>query len=222
VSFLITPKNIFSAILDFFFPPECLGCGKEDFWICPDCRQKIKPDIRRLSTKTKNIRVIWALTDYHMPITEKTIRKIKFGYCQDILTDLRPFFEETLPQIPIPADAVLCPVPLHLFRKNERGFNQAKSIAEEFSRISKVPTQELLKRKRHTHPQTKLDGEKRRQNLLGAFCLRKKMDQKREKDSPIILVDDVTTTFSTLEECAKTLKKKGFTNISALVIARSI
>jgi ComF family protein len=132
------------------------------------------------------------------------------------------FFEETLPQIPIPADAVLCPVPLHLFRKNERGFNQAKSIAEEFSRISKVPTQELLKRKRHTHPQTKLDGEKRRQNLLGAFCLRKKMDQKREKDSPIILVDDVTTTFSTLEECAKTLKKKGFTNISALVIARSI
>lgn len=217
----ITLQKIWVAILDFFFPPECLGCGKEDFWICPDCRQKIKPDVHRLSAKTKHIQTVWALTDYHVPITEKTIRKLKFGFCKNILKDLSPFLKETVSHIPPPSNAVFCPVPLHLFRKNERGFNQAQAIAEVFADTSESPVVELLKRTRNTRPQTKLDGENRRKNLQNAFAIKKRTPSSVTLSTPIILVDDVTTTFSTLEECAKTLKKAGYKNIFAMVIARS-
>ncbi len=162
------------------------------------------------------------MADYQKPIVGKTIKKLKFGFCKDILKDMRPLFQNVLKQITFPEGAAFCPVPLHFLRKNERGFNQARIIAEEFSIVTEIPIAQLLKRKRNTLRQTKLSGEKRRQNLKGAFCLRKKGEDLVTKTTPILLVDDVTTTFSTLDECARTLKKCGYKNVYGVVIARKM
>ncbi len=214
--------KIHSALLNFFFPPECIGCGKEDSWICDFCIQKIQPDITRLSVKIPHFKYVWALTDYHKPITEKIIKRIKFRYCKEIIYDMRPFFRIALSNIPFPKGAILCPIPLHFIRKNSRGFNQAEVIAHEFSHITGMPVTSLLKRKRNTKPQTKLNGDMRRENLKNAFVSRDKELIKLKKQTPILLVDDVTTTFSTLEECAKCLKKSGYRNIYGLVVSRSL
>jgi ComF family protein len=207
--------------LNFFFPPECLGCGKEDFWICKNCIKDIDEKRKQLSTSTSDIKKIWALADYHQPIIEKSIKKIKFGYCQDILNNMTPFLREGVTNIPFPKNSLFCPVPLHILRKNNRGFNQAEKISQIFSSITNIPTKNLLKRKKNTIPQTFLNGKERKKNLQNAFSLLKARTSCFPSFTPIILVDDVATTFSTLNECAKVLREHGYNNIYSLVIARS-
>jgi len=215
-------QNSSSALLDFFFPPECVGCGQEDFWICQTCVQKIRPEILRLSGKRKNLKYVWALTDYHNRIIERSVQKLKFGYCHEIINNLHPFLRLALKQISFPKDPLFCPVPLHFFRKNTRGFNQAEVLANSFSEITDIPVHQLLRRRRNTKPQTLLKGKERFQNLKDVFSIIPRKMQGLEKNTPIILVDDVTTTFSTLDECAEVLKKNGFSHVYGIVMARSI
>lgn len=213
-------SRIFSSVLNFFFPPECLGCGKEDAYICEKCVEKLQPQVGRLSvSKVPHLKKIWVMGDYYSPLLEKAIKALKFGYAKDIVADMHPFFKKAFREISLPGNAVLVPVPLHFFRKNNRGFNQSEYIVNAFLEYRDCPVISLLKRKRNTIPQTKLSGEKRRKNLENAFSLNKKIVLKKE--TPIVLVDDVTTTFSTLQECAKTLKASGYRNVYGVVIARS-
>lgn len=216
----ILTKTI-ARVLDFLFPPECLACGKEDFWVCPTCLCKITPEIRKLSQQPKPFEQVWVLADYKNPLVAKIIRRLKFAYCRDVLRDLRPFLATALHDIRLPADAILVPVPLHRLRQNNRGFNQAQLIAELFGEINRSPVQSLLKRVRNTIPQTLLSAEKRRVNLADAFLLEPRNALKLPRTTPIILIDDVATTMSTLLECAKPLQQAGFKNLSAIVIARS-
>ena len=213
-------SSIFSSVIRFFFPYECLGCGTEDALLCKKCVQKLQPDIHRLSTKAPYLQKIWVMGDYHMPIMEQSIRALKFSYAQEVVDDMYPFFRRCFANISLPKNSVLCPVPLHFFRKNTRGFNQAECIARACSRVTGLPVLPLLRRHKHTIPQTQLSGEQRRKNLKNAFSLQKNASVDRH--TPIVLVDDVTTTFSTLTECARTLKKNGYTTVLALVVARSM
>ena len=110
--------RIWTSLLDFLFPPECLGCGTEDVWLCPDCRKSIRIEVRRLSLQPKAFTHVWVLADYNQPLVAKAIRRFKFGYCRDLLQDLRPFMAAALEEVPLPEGAVLVPVPLHRLRRN--------------------------------------------------------------------------------------------------------
>jgi ComF family protein len=98
-----------------------------------------------------------------------------------------------------------------------RGFNQAELLARFTAKQLNYPVLPLLKRLRHTTPQALLKETARRANLKDAFVL-------AESSSPlpetVILVDDVASTGSTLEECAQVLKKSGVKNVWGLVVAR--
>lgn len=216
-------SSFFSAIFHFFFPAECIGCGKEDFFLCKKCVHKLQPQVHRFSITVPHLQKIWVMGDYHMPLLQKSITSLKFGFSQEIVEEMQPFFKKSFSEISLPENAVFVPVPLHFFRKNTRGFNQSLLLANAFSRITAFPVCDILMRNKNTKPQTKLSGEKRRKNLKNAFSVQKKhRNIPLRKNTPIILVDDVTTTFSTLQECAKILKKAGYKNISAVVVARSM
>ena len=117
-------------------------------------------------------------------------------------------------------------VPLFRSRERERGFNQARLLAEGFthhlrkSRGRKILRMDLqvLARTRPTLPQTGLNPPARRENVRGAFtairpeCLRGRQ---------VVLVDDVMTTGATLSACARALKKGGAGRVIALALARS-
>lgn len=122
---------------------------------------------------------------------------------------------------------LVTPVPLHPRRYRWRGFNQAANFAKSLSQVTHWPYHpDLLKRSKHTKPQSLLKGDERRQNLLGAFEFNNNTSPPSNnsllKNYPILLVDDVWTTGTTLKECAKVLKRNGAEKVWALTLARTI
>jgi ComF family protein len=115
-----------------------------------------------------------------------------------------------------PADGVV-PVPLHWRRKYHRGFNQARMLARHLG----PPLVEPLVRRRHTRAQVELAADSRHANVVNAFALRRGYES-RIVGMRLVLIDDVSTTGATLEECAKVLKDGGAREISALTAARVI
>jgi len=109
----------------------------------------------------------------------------------------------------------LVPVPLHWRRRLRRGFNQSHLLAKGL-KLPQVPVSTDLIRIRNTEQQWNLKPPQRRRNVKGAFAVRKghPFDGKT-----VGLVDDITTSGATLEECAKVLKRAGARKVVALVIA---
>lgn len=145
----------------------------------------------------------------------------KYGKKHYLVRALAKFCTEVLEDDPRFAgldDALLVPVPLHWWRKFRRGFNQAELLSEELSQLTGLPSRNLLRRDRHTTTQTRLSRGERLHNLDGAFSVRGKLEGIRS----IIIVDDVFTTGSTSEECAKLLKKEfpKLENIVVLTVLR--
>src|SRR6266571_5921480 len=113
---------------------------------------------------------------------------------------------------------VIMPVPLHPARQRERGFNQASLLAELLSAQTSIPVKPLLERTRYTTTQTALDRAERMENLHNAFRLRKNMDVRGLR---VLLIDDVLTTGSTLNECARILKRASAFSVHAATAARA-
>ncbi|MGA7273964.1 MAG: ComF family protein, partial [Candidatus Udaeobacter sp.] len=113
---------------------------------------------------------------------------------------------------------VIVPVPLHPARQRERGFNQASLLAELLSAQASIPVKPLLERVRYTTTQTALDRSERMENLHNAFRLRKNADVRGLR---VLLVDDVLTTGSTLNECARILKRASAFSVHAATAARA-
>ena len=114
------------------------------------------------------------------------------------------------------------PVPLHPWRRMQRGFNQASDL----SRALGVPVVHALWRTRATAAQTGLTAPARRRNVRGAFrispLLSRRARQAHVRDRTIVLVDDVWTTGATLNECARVLKEAGAKEVRALTVARAL
>jgi ComF family protein len=108
-------------------------------------------------------------------------------------------------------------VPLHSARLREREFNQADVLARLLARRAGAPVLAALRRIRYTTTQTRLDREERMQNLRNAFRVRQ---TSRVSGSHLILVDDVFTTGSTVEECARVLKRAGAASVRVVTVAR--
>src|SRR5436190_12061273 len=113
---------------------------------------------------------------------------------------------------------VIVPVPLHPTRQRERGFNQAGLLGELLSVQTSIPGKPVLKRIRYTTTQTALDRSERMENLHNAFRLRKNADVRGLR---VLLLDDVLTTGSTLNECARILKRAGAISVHAATAARA-
>ncbi len=130
----------------------------------------------------------------------------------------------TLAQLPI-----LTYVPISDMRYEERGFNQAKQLAQVVSSLTGIPVIPLLKRSRHTDKQSQSSRVKREENLKNIFEVNREiiseylyqMGKRKEDIDVIFIVDDVYTTGSTLNECAKTLKNYAEVKIYGISWARS-
>jgi ComF family protein len=110
---------------------------------------------------------------------------------------------------------MLVPVPLHWRRRLMRGFNQAEVLSRKLG-IGSKPIDSNLVRMRYTHHQWSLDHAGRKRNVKGAFAVRKGHEY---QGRVVCLVDDITTSGATLNECAKVLKEAGAREVYALVAA---
>jgi len=112
----------------------------------------------------------------------------------------------------------LIPVPLHSNRLRQRGFNQAQVMARKAGKAWRIPVDWMsLQRKKTALPQTMLSKNARRKNIRDSFyCIPDSIKGKK-----LLLIDDVYTSGSTANECAKTLKKNGATTVDVLTLART-
>jgi ComF family protein len=114
---------------------------------------------------------------------------------------------------------MVMPVPLHTKRLRMRGFNQALLLAVGAAERFNIPlVYDNLVRVRYTRPQVELSGLERTANVQGAFQLAR---PDAVEDKRILLVDDVYTTGSTMNECAKVLKDTGAAAVIVLTLART-
>lgn len=117
---------------------------------------------------------------------------------------------------------LIVPVPLHYRRLAKRGFNQAGWLAQKVAGQTGIPVSvDALVRCKATPSQGGLTGRQRRQNVSGAFAVRKSR-LKRVEGARITLVDDVYTTGSTLSACSLMLKRAGAVSVNVLVLARVV
>ena len=100
----------------------------------------------------------------------------------------------------------------------ERGFNQSEEIAKELSKILEIPAlNDVLIKTKQTFNQVDLKKEERERNIKGAFfCQKRELIANRK----ILLVDDVFTTGSTMEESARILKEAGAAQVWGITVAR--
>lgn len=125
---------------------------------------------------------------------------------------------DTLPPLD-PVDVIM-PVPLHAQRLREREFNQSLLMADRIARHLKTPLSFTnLLRVIPSAAQTTLSRKGRLKNLRGAFAVRHPESIAGKR---ILLIDDVFTTGTTVNECAKTLRKAGSGDVYVLTLARTV
>ncbi len=208
-------------MLDVFFPAFCLGCGKEGSYCCESCFESIKVDVTNDISLPDRCFLdnLYAVSDYkNNSLLASLIHNFKYEFIKELSMPLGRLILNRLKSMDL-QKMVLVPVPLHKSRQKWRGYNQSELLCLEISVGSTIKTCKLLERRHFKKPQMELKKEDREKNVLNAFNVSKIAD-KTDKDAQIILVDDVATTLSTLNECAKILKQSGFNHVSAIVLAR--
>ncbi|MBN2363253.1 ComF family protein [candidate division WOR-3 bacterium] len=227
-----------SAVFSFFLPSKCRFCGKmlgyEEVFLCDDCLKLCGifdkcpfcslplPGEGKCQHCAEKLKLPFAglfyLGPYRSPLKE-SILAMKFnGYSRlakrlgEELSKKIPAFEESVVFVPVPSS-----------RKSlrQRGFNQARLMAESAARLLDGECRrKVLKLKGKKKNQMGLNREERAENMKG------KMSEGEEfrflRDRTVILIDDVMTTGATLKEAHRVLKKSGAKSIYAAVAAITV
>lgn len=223
--------NLLQLLTEFLFPRFCLICGQSGAYICLDCRNQRLNYIRQQRchicnqlifkkgrfthldcAKATSLDGIIAVVKYDQK-ARKIIRSLKYGFVSEIAKELAPMLALKLRVLGLRPD-YLIPVPLFKERQKWRGFNQSELLAAEIG----YPRFQLERIKK-THTQVGFNKAERQLNLADAFAISPDENSNIE-GSTFLLIDDVATTGSTLEECANVLKAAGAARVFGLVWAR--
>jgi ComF family protein len=224
----------FWTVLDWIYPPVCAVCKLPGYPLCSDCQKKIQ------FIHGKICRICGALLNSSFDICHNcqtkrpafesmrnlavfggVIRECIHALKYENNRSLGKYFSDLL--LPIvkrenwQIDCVL-PVPLSKARLKARGYNQAAVIACPLALLLEKPYVSCaVSRVRDTKSQIGLSASERRLNVIGAFEALPDLVCGKN----LLLVDDVMTTGSTMESCAKALKEAGAKTVNCVTIARS-
>lgn len=228
------------------FPSNCVSCAKPliDKFICNTCYQTIPiynsffcsacgqraPDFKKCSRcqNKSHLQSIGFAVPYTNVSIQKLVRHLKYYFIigaadplANIILDylnksraLEKFKKE---------DSIIIPIPLHPKRLTWRGFNQSEKIAKILSQKIEIPLYiDILARVKNNKPQVEMPNfENRHANISGAFAINKNFAPKSELfKKNVLLLDDVITSGTTIEEAALTLGQAGFRKIYGLAVAK--
>ncbi len=226
------------TISRIIFPPRCVLCqrpGHADLDICLSCYQSL-PFIRYACTQCAlplegeyRANSLCGHCLKQSPVFDHSISLLRYeNKVVQLVTRYK--FHNSLSYSRLLAELLLrelidaekpdclIAVPLHSRRLYERGFNQSHELAKIIAKRLKIPlASEAVLRVRETEQQTGLNAKQRRQNIRGAFAVTATIKYKH-----VVLIDDVVTTGSTVNELARVLKKAGVQTVGIWSIARAI
>ena len=194
-------------------PPCCVKCSKPIDYsssvnLCPDCLayEKFFESSKSLYSYNGLIKkCIYNFKYYNKPYYFRFFGNSLVQYMNDI--NYKDF------------DFILS-VPLHSSKMKIRGYNQSELIAKYISGKLNIPYMDVLKRIKNTNKQSSQTKEDRRKNLKNAFAIKQSKKFTAIINSSVLLVDDIYTTGSTANECAKALIDYGVSKVYVITIAR--
>jgi len=220
-------------LVDLVFPKICFGCKNLNYYLCPDC---LKSKVRvNLFTKCLICNRSVKVGLIHSDCKEKTeldgliyvaqfegivkdaIHSGKFNDTREVFKDLGKIMAEYILKFYNFRNYIVSFIPQHRTSKLERGFNQAEILAEIVSRNANLKFLNSLNKVKKTGHQSLSDSSTRAFNLKDAFVVA----NSNVSNQKILLIDDICTTGSTLNECAKALKASGAVEVVGFCFAKS-
>ncbi|MFW6150886.1 MAG: ComF family protein [Chloroflexota bacterium] len=227
------PHRGASLVLDFLFPPRCVGCGRVGRFLCEGCVGTLprilppvcpycgRPQISDIACPqcaghTLSIDAVRSPFRFEGAV-RRAILELKYSRIRALAPVLASLVADYFVLNLLPGD-VLVPVPLHRRRLKQRGYNQSELLAKDLSALTGVPMDTTsLARTGAEDPQVRAqDAAQRKMNVAGAFFCRDGSMQGRR----VILVDDVCTSGATLEACACAVKQGGAASVRGFTVAR--
>lgn len=239
-------KNFF---LDLVFPRHCLGCNQimtdeTQSYLCSVCFSTIPikgnfacafcgaPVVAGKTCpfciRKHYLDRLLVATTYEFSLVEKILKTMKYRFVKSLADDsarlMIKYFEKKIlvirPSVFAHSVPLIIPIPLHYRRLNWRGFNQSEIIAQKIAEYFGWPfDSEILKRIKNPKPQAEINDKKTRlENVSGIFACQKPETVKGKR---IFLIDDISTTGSTLDDCARALKISGAKEVIGFVMARN-
>jgi len=206
-------------LLDIIFPKVCLNCGKQgEHYICSSCLHLYNSKINFKNENNKMYDYLIYLFKYESK-NRRYMLDFKFNekayiseYFIKILTSnnkVNEFFKKF--------DFII-PVPTTKLKSSKRGYNQTELLADYFGKyLNIIVEKNVLIKSKENKTQSTLSKMDRKANVKDIFKI---ADADKVKNKNIILLDDIFTTGSTVEECSKILKKYGVKKICVVVICK--
>ncbi len=214
---------MFKNILSIFLQEDCPLCERSTSEeICSYCQKQLK------SCELKNSKKFWR---GDLPVfvwgaydgkLKQAIAALKYNKHPQIGEILGFWLAESWQNYSLISSKItplIIPIPLHKSKEKIRGFNQAEIIARAFCQVTKYPlNRKGLLRIRQTKPMFDLKFEEKEKNIQGAFQLGKSL-QNYSSSRPILLVDDIYTTGTTVKEAARILRHQGIQVLGVLAVS---
>lgn len=221
-----------TALFETLLPSRCAGCGGGGSLFCDDCQRRIVPLARPACP------FCLAPTDDGLPCTEcraapsslwglravgrhedplrQAIHRFKYDGWHTLAAPLAALLVPTLVDIPRPTRVIA--VPSHPFRLSERGYDHAELLARQVAARLDIPldTGTAFRIRATAHQARQTTPTERRTNVAGAF-----LAQPLPPGTTVLLVDDVYTTGSTMQECARALRQAGAATVWGVTLSRA-
>ena len=213
--------NFINSALDYFFPPICGMCGEiNENYICNNCYENIKKIKKCVINEYNNRNFSKHLYIFRYEgIIRNKIIEYKFedkGYLYKMFAKIILSDKKTCNFIK--KYDVIIPVPISKKRKKKRGYNQSELVANELAqKLNQDIWTDIIIKKKDNKPQSELNKLERIKNVEDIYEINKPIEVKNKK---VLLLDDINTTGSTVNEIARKLKQNQTQEIGVITLAK--